>query len=113
MPFWDDPESIRKELEDIDFYVSYKIDSWIRFYNTSIQCADIVINYSALKKSSEMELLRLIQFLGWEQDKELIIKAVALSSFERVSQMAKEQKQHYGNGPKNGTFFGDFTRSGR
>ena len=113
LPFWDDPERIRKELEDIDFYVSYKIDSWIRFYNTSIQCADIVINYSALKKSSEMELLRLIQFLGWKEEKNLIKKAVELSSFEKVNNMGKESDQAYGNGPKDGTFFGNFTRSGQ
>lgn len=112
IPFWDDPENMRKELEDIDFYVRHKLDSWIKFYKTSIKHADIVMNYSAMKQNCEKELLKLIQFLGWEEEKSLIKKAVELSSFERVKNMGQAQDQNYGNGPKDGTFFGNFTRSG-
>lgn len=113
VPFWDDPENMRKDLEDIDFYVRYKLDSWIKFYNTSIKHADIVMNYSAMKQNCEKELLRLIQFLGWKEEENLIKKAVELSSFERVDNMGKENDQAYGNGPKDGTFLGNFTRSGQ
>jgi len=113
IPFWDDPVNIRKDLDDIDLYVKYKIDSWINYYNTSIKHANIVLNYSKMKGNCEKELLRLIQYLGWELDAKLIRKAVDLSSFEKVKSMGEQKMQAYGNGPKDGSFFGNFTRSGQ
>ena len=35
--------------QDIDFYVSYKINIWIDFYRVSIKHADYIMNYSKMK----------------------------------------------------------------
>ena len=42
--------NIREKLHDIDFYVKYKIDFWIKFYYISIKHADFVMNYSEIKQ---------------------------------------------------------------
>ena len=42
VPFLDDSLNIREKLYDIDFYVLYKINSWINFYDTSIKYGDFV-----------------------------------------------------------------------
>ena len=42
VPFLDDSENIREKLHDIDFYVFYKIDFWIKFYNQSMKHADFL-----------------------------------------------------------------------
>ena len=70
------------------------------------------MNYSAMKENSEGELSRLIKFLNWDFNKELIKKSVEFSSFNNVRKMGEEQGQKYGNGPKDGSFLGEFTRSG-
>ena len=112
VPFSDDPENIRKKLHDIDFYVCYKINTWVIFYETGIKHADFVINYTELKKDTENIFVKLLAFLDWEYDKELVKKAVIFSSFKSVKQMGREMDQRYGNGPKDGSFKGEFTRSG-
>ena len=115
VPFWDDPINVRKKLFDIDFFVKYKIDSWINFYNYSHQHADIVLNYSDMKNNCEKELFKLIQFLGWELDNRLIMKSVDLSSFNNIRNMGIVTGQSHGmakGGIGYGSFKGEFTRSG-
>ena len=115
VPFWDDPINVRNKLFDIDFFVKYKIDSWINFYYYSNQHADIVLNYSDMKNNCEKELFKLVQFLGWEMDNRLIIKSVKLSSFENIRNMGNLTGQSYGmakGGAGYGSFKGEFTRSG-
>ena len=113
LPFIDDPGNIRNKLDDIDYYVLYKIDKWIDFYLNSLNHADIIVNYSDLVKNPELVLLNMITKFGWDLDKELINKSVKISSFSNVSKMAEEQNQLYGNGPNDGSFTGNFTRSGK
>jgi len=112
VPFSDDPFEIREKLIDIDFYVHYKINGWIKFYKTSLKHADIVMNYSKMKINCVKELSELICFLDWDFNEKLIKKAVEFSSFNKVKKMGEEKGQKYGNGPKDGTFKGEFTRSG-
>jgi len=112
IPFSDYPIELRSDLHEMDFYVSYNIDSWIRFYYTSIKQADIVMNYSKMKKDTRKELTKLVQFLGWNLDVGLIKRSVELSSFNKVKKMGEEKSQQYGNGPKDGSFKGVFTRNG-
>ena len=45
-------KDIRGKLHDIDFYVSYKINFWIKFYNLSIKHADFVMSYTEMKQRS-------------------------------------------------------------
>ena len=71
-----------------------------------------VINYSDLKNDAEKELNKTVKFLGLNLDNNLIRKSVEFSSFDKVKKMGKEKNQKYGNGPKNGKFKGEFTRSG-
>ena len=113
IPFFDDPKNIRDRLHNIDFYITYKIDRWIRFFNTSVKHADIVMNYSNIKLDAEKELTGLINFLRWDFDAELIKKSVKFSSFNKVKKMGRENMQKYGNGPKDGSFKGEFTRNGK
>ena len=113
VPFSDDPRNIRDKLHNVDFYITYKIDEWIRFFNTSVKCADIVMNYSNIKLDAEKELTELINFLEWNLDTKLIEKSVRFSSFNEVKKMGRERMQKYGNGPKDGRFKGEFTRSGK
>ena len=112
IPFSDDPKNLREKLMDIDFYVSYKINLWIKYFRISVKKADIVINYSDLKNDAEKELSKTVKFLGWNLNNNLIEKSVEFSSFDKVKKMGKEKNQKYGNGPKNGKFKGEFTRSG-
>lgn len=112
IPFSDDPKNLREKLMDIDFYVSYKINFWIKYFRVSVKMADIVMNYSDLKNYAEKELSKTVNFLGWNLDENLIRKSVEFSSFDKVRKMGKEKNQKYGNGPKNGNFKGEFTRSG-
>jgi len=110
--FSDDLFEIRDKLVDIDFYICYKIEGWVKFYIESVKHADIVMNYSKMKINCEKELSALIHFLDWEYDEELIKKSVEFSSFKKVKEMGEEKGQKYGNGPKDGSFKGEFTRSG-
>mgnify|MGYP006086093317 CR=1 FL=1 len=113
VPFYDDPKNLRDKLHNVDFYITYKIDEWIHFFNTSVKCADIVMNYSNIKLDAEKELTELINFLEWNLDTKLIKKSVRFSSFNEVKKMGREKMQKYGNGPKDGRFKGEFTRSGK
>ena len=112
IPFSDDPKKLSTKLQDIDFYVLYKINIWIDFYRVSIKHADYIINYSNMKINCMKELSELICFLNWDFNEELIKKSVEFSSFNKVKKMGEEKDQKYGNGPKDGTFMGEFTRSG-
>ena len=115
VPFWDDPINIRVSLFDIDFFVKYKISSWIDFYYSSLEYADFVLNYSELKNNCEEELIKLIQFLEWELDNTLAKKSVKLSSFGNIRSMGKKMGQKHGmakGGAGYGSFKGEFTRSG-
>jgi len=112
IPFSDDPKNLREKLMDIDFYVSYKINFWIKYFRISLKKADIVMNYSDMKNDTRKELTKLVQFLNWDLDEVLIKKSVEFSSFNKVKKMGKMQSQQYGNGPKDGSFKGEFTRSG-
>jgi len=112
IPFSGDPENLREKLMDIDFYVSYKINFWIKYFRISVKKADIVMNYSDMKNDTRKELTKLVQFLNWDLDEGLIKKSVEFSSFNKVKKMGKEQSQQYGNGPKDGSFKGEFTRNG-
>ena len=112
IPFSDDPKNLREKLMDIDFYVSYKINFWIKYFRISVKKADIVMNYSDMKNNTRKELTKLVQFLNWDLDEVLIKKSVEFSSFNKVKKMGKMQSQQYGNGPKDGSFKGEFTRSG-
>ena len=112
IPFCDDPKNLREKLMDIDFYVSYKINFWIKYFRISVKKAVIVMNYSDMKNDTRQELTKLVQFLNWDLDEVLIKKSVEFSSFNKVKKMGKMQSQQYGNGPKDGSFKGEFTRSG-
>jgi hypothetical protein len=112
IPFNDDPKNLRDKLIDIDFYVSYKIDFWIKYFRISVENSDVVVNYSDLKNDAEKELSKTVNFLGWNLDDNLIRKSVEFSSFDKVKKMGKEKNQKYGNGPNNGKFKGEFIRSG-
>jgi len=112
VPFLDDSLNIRDELHDIDFYVLYKINSWINFYDTSIKYADFVINYTEMKQDTEAVFSELLRFLDWDFDEELVKKAIDISSFKKIKKMGDKMSQKYGNGPKDGSFNGEFTRSG-
>jgi len=111
-PFLYEPENIRTRLYDIDFYVSYKIKSWIDFYNISIKHADFVLNYTEMKEDPEKSFRDLLCFLNWSIDEDILRKAVDISSFQKIKKMGKEKSQEYGNAPKDGSFKGEFTRSG-
>ena len=112
VPFLDDSLNIREKLHDIDFYVLYKINSWINFYNISLKHADFVINYTEMKQDTELVFSKLLKFLEWDIDKELMRKAINISSFKKIKIMGTINSQMYGNGPKDGSFKGEFTRSG-
>ena len=112
IPFSDDKQSIRNRLFDIDFYIRYKLENWIEFYYESIKHADFVISYSELQKDCFSIFLKLIKDLGWDTNVELIKKSVDISSFEKIREMGRFTNQKYGNGPNDGSFQGEFTRSG-
>ena len=115
VPFWDDPINIRVDLFDIDFFVKYKISYWIDFYYSSLDHADIILNYSEMKNNPEEELSKLIRFLKWELDDSLIKKSVKLSSFDNIRNMGQITGQKNGmakGGVGYGSFKGEFTRSG-
>ena len=90
----------------------YKINSWINFYDTSIKYADFVINYTEMKQDTEAVFSELLRFLDWDLDEELVKKAIDISSFKKIKKMGDKKSQKYGNGPKDGSFNGEFTRSG-
>ena len=112
VPFLDDSVNIREKLYDIDFYVLYKINSWIDFYNISVKYADFVINYTEMKHDTEAVFSELLRFMDWDFDDELVKKAIDISSFKKIKKMGDKMSQKYGNGPKDGSFNGEFTRSG-
>ena len=112
VPFSDDSLNIREKLHDIDFYVLYKINSWINFYDTSIKHADFVINYTDLMQDTEIIFSEILRFLDWDFDEKLMKKAICISSFKKIKKMGEKKGQNYGNGPKDGSFSGKFTRSG-
>ena len=113
IPFLDDPENSREKLNDIDFYVKHKFQDWLDFYTISIEKADIVINYSLFKSDCFSEFSKLVKQLEWKYNEDLIYKSIQFSSFQNVKKMAEEKNQKYGNAPKDGSFKGEFTRSGK
>lgn len=112
IPFFDDDKKKREELYNIDFYVKNKLERWIDFYNNLIKGSDIVVNYTCLRKNCFAEFRKLIIELEWELNDDLIRKSIELSSFVKVRKMGVISNQKYGNGPKDGSFKGNFTRSG-
>ena len=58
------------------------------------------------------EFSKLVKQLEWRYNEDLIYKSIQFSSFQNVKKMAEEKNQKYGNGPKDGKFKGEFTRSG-
>ena len=113
IPFLDDPKYMQTDLLDIDFYVRYKLDDWISFYYESIKHASIILNYTQLKNDCFFHISRLVREMGWKFSSQLIEKSIQISSFENVKHMGKIHRQEYGNGPKDGSFKGKFTRSGK
>ena len=65
-----------------------------------------------MKQDAEGAFSKLLKFLDWNFDEDLVKKAVEFSSFKKVKEMGGEKNQKYGNGPKDGSFKGEFTRSG-
>ena len=59
-----------------------------------------------------LEIKTLIEKLNWEINEDKIRRSIEFSSFKNVKIMAQKKGQKYGNAPKDGTFFGVFTRSG-
>ncbi len=112
VPFSDDSLRIRYKLHDIDFYVCYKINSWIDFYNTSMLHADFVMNYTEMRRDPVRTFSSLINFLDWNLDDMLLKQSIDFSSFSKVKVMEERKNQSYGNGPNDGSFNGEFTRSG-
>lgn len=111
-PFPGDKSKVRCKLHDIDFYVKYKLDSWISFYRISIKQSDFTMNYSEMKKNPVLVVSRLVNYLNWDYNSNLIKKTVEISSFNSIKKMSIVNKQLYGNGPIDGSFKGQFTRSG-
>lgn len=111
-PFPGDKSKMRCKLNDIDFYVKYKLDSWIRFYRKSMQQSAFKINYSDMKKEPELIFSGLVNYLNWDSDIYLIKKSIELSSFNSIKKMSILNNQHYGMAPSDGSFKGKFTRSG-
>ena len=111
--FLGEPEHVRQQLHNINFYVKYKIKSWIHFYFDSLERADLVINYSDLRNDCKHTLQQLLFFLEWKIDSKKTKQAVVLSSIDNVRKMGLKYNQGYGNGPKDGSFKGKFLRSGQ
>ena len=79
------------------------------------KCNDVGLGHSHSKVpgiTTVFSFIKTVNFLGWKLDNNLIRKSVGFSSFDKVKKMGKEKNQKYGNGPKNGKFKGEFTRSG-
>ena len=112
IPFGDDPTELRSSLMNIDFYVLHKLDEWMSYYDTAVKEADIIVSYTDLKSDPLSTLRSLINSIGWTHNEELLLKSIDISSIKNVKNMAKETNQQYGNGPKDGSFKGEFTRSG-
>jgi len=112
IPFPNDNKNEVKDLHDIDYYVKTKFLYWKNFYDKSVHEADYVVNYSNLKANCFHELKSLIIFLRWNLDEDLINKSIRLSSFDNIKKMSEIYSQKYGNAPKDGSFKGNFTRSG-
>ena len=70
------------------------------------------MSYTEMKKDPEISFIKLLNFLEWDLDEELVRKSVNFSSFKNVKKMGEQKNQKYGNGPKDGKFIGEFTRSG-
>ena len=112
VPFPDYPRYLLPKLHDIDFYVKYNIESWIRYYRISIKNADHVINYSDLREDTHVVFTDMVNSLGWRFDKRCIDKAIKLSSFQSIQNMGRNNLQKEGNSPRDGSFIGEFARSG-
>ena len=112
IPFNDEEESVREKLNDINFYVRYKFPAWKDFFDKSMKIADFTINYSNLKKDPVKILSLLLKNIDVNYCDITIKKSVDLSSFQSIKNMSKNYNQSYGNAPTNGTFVGEFLRSG-
>jgi len=112
VPFNDEEESIREKLNDINFYVKYKFPFWKDFFDKSIKIADFTINYSELKKDPIKILSSLFKNFDVKYCDNTIKNSIDLSSFQSIKNMSQNYNQSHGNAPKNGTFVGEFLRSG-
>tara|TARA_B100000674_G_C37911606_1_gene948851 strand:- start:737 stop:1555 length:819 start_codon:yes stop_codon:yes gene_type:complete len=112
VPFPNDSKDEIKNLHNIDYYVKTKFLHWKKFYEKSVNKADYIVNYSNLKANCFQQLKSLVVFLNLNIDEELINKSISLSSFSNIKRMSKIYSQKYGNAPKDGSFTGNFTRSG-
>lgn len=112
VPFGNEKQHIRKDLNNINFYIKYKINDWTAFFDTSIKYSDYNINYSDLRNDPFPIFSKLIKQLKWEYKDDIITKSITLSSFHNIKKMAEDENQNHGNGPKDGSFLGVFNRSG-
>ena len=112
IPFNDEEESVREKLNDINFYVRYKFPIWKDFFDKSMKIADFTINYSELKKDPIKILSLLLKNIDVKYCDNTLKNSVNLSSFQSIKNMSQNYNQLYGNAPANGTFVGEFLRSG-
>ena len=77
-----------------------------------MKIADFTINYSELKKDPTKILSLLLKNIDVKYCVNTLKNSVNLSSFQSIKNMSQNYNQLYGNAPTNGTFVGEFMRSG-
>lgn len=104
---------LQEELKDIDFYVKYYTERWIRHAKGGLEHADVALSYERLKRDTYQEVRPFIALFEADGivDEETLRQSIAFSDFKNIKKMGREKKQEEGMGRDNKVKT-EFTRSG-
>lgn len=103
-------EEIRSEMMDLDHFVLSWLPYWVAHHKLSLQRADIVLSYEAMKKDAYAVFEPAILRIYGSVDQEALKQSIEMSDFESLKKMSAKSEDKAGMGDK--TFTGSFLRSG-
>ena len=112
VPFPRHSRSLRRRLADIDFFVRYTLERWIRHVKTTAPRADVVLRYEEMRADPEGQFRRMFRGVGIEPDQEALRRAVSLSSRESIRRMGRLSGQKAGGSETLFSAGYEFVRSG-
>ncbi len=98
-----------REKELLESYVSY-LNGWAE---NLVPDRHITLTYEGLKARTEIEFIRLIQFLNLEVIPEQVQEAIRLASFENMQQIQRKKREKRGIDDKRTNFSGLRVRRGK
>ena len=111
-PFQHFPIYRHKQLQDINTFVKYTIDSWIYFHKNTVGRCNIVLKYEEMMKHPFNVFKDMFSDIGFDVDVDILKRSILLSDFRNIRKMEDVHGCAGFNGEKS-RLTGSFVRSGK